>query len=222
MKTIFMRFYLFLLCLILSLSAFSQNVGVGTPTPTEKLDVNGNLKADTGKLNVLKIVPNAGNGKILQSDATGNASWANSNATTGSIQITANLSGFAGSALPVSTAGWEFFGPFSTITLTNSQRVVMTMIASLGKSTAGSVAFDLDIGYQFQPGGSLNNASGGNYIDLSPAFPTSASRSSFSMSGSFKPALAGSYKIGAMIRCTTAGYLNNNDFVNGYYMIINE
>jgi FG-GAP repeat/LVIVD repeat len=58
----------------------AQNVGIGVPTPTEKLQVAGNIKSDTVKTNVVKITPNAGIGKILTSDATGNANWQANNA----------------------------------------------------------------------------------------------------------------------------------------------
>ena len=61
-------------CLFAS-NSFSQNVGIGTISPTEKLHVTGNIKVDTIKPNAIKLLPNAGNGKILTSDATGNASW---------------------------------------------------------------------------------------------------------------------------------------------------
>jgi FG-GAP repeat len=51
------------------------NVGIGTSTPAEKLQVAGNIKADTVKPNAIKFTPNAGTGKILTSDAAGNANW---------------------------------------------------------------------------------------------------------------------------------------------------
>jgi|GEM_PF-1143185 len=46
------------------------NVGIGTITPSQKLDVNGTIKATN-----LQITSGAGAGKVLQSDASGNASW---------------------------------------------------------------------------------------------------------------------------------------------------
>jgi hypothetical protein len=52
-----------------------QNVGIGTTSPTEKLHVAGNARMDTVKTNGLKLTPGAGAGKVLTSDAAGNASW---------------------------------------------------------------------------------------------------------------------------------------------------
>ena len=48
------------------------NVGIGTDDPTAKLDVAGNLRVTGFKL----IDNNQGPGKLLQSDANGNATWA--------------------------------------------------------------------------------------------------------------------------------------------------
>lgn len=49
---------------------FDGKVGIGTVTPTQKLDVNGTVKA-TG----IEMPTGAGMGKVLTSDASGNASW---------------------------------------------------------------------------------------------------------------------------------------------------
>ncbi|MEO7048179.1 MAG: hypothetical protein ABI091_22970 [Ferruginibacter sp.] len=68
------------------LQGFAQNVGIGTVTPLEKLHVAGNIKSDTIKPNAIKLLPNAGNGRVLTSDALGNASWQqNSNSAAGNI-----------------------------------------------------------------------------------------------------------------------------------------
>ncbi|MGB4850139.1 MAG: hypothetical protein WBP41_19600, partial [Saprospiraceae bacterium] len=83
-----MRFVAVLMLLLISSfpKVNAQNVGIGTITPVEKLDVNGNVKADTLKPNAFKLLPNAGPGKILTSDVTGNASWASM-----STQTTENI-----------------------------------------------------------------------------------------------------------------------------------
>jgi FG-GAP repeat/Head domain of trimeric autotransporter adhesin len=51
------------------------NTGIGSTNPAEKLQVAGNIKTDTVKPNAIKFTPNAGTGKILTSDAAGNANW---------------------------------------------------------------------------------------------------------------------------------------------------
>lgn len=70
------KIIILLFCLNICLKGFSQNnVGIGITNPTEKLHVSGNIKADTIKPSAVKFTPDAGNGKVLTSDAAGNASW---------------------------------------------------------------------------------------------------------------------------------------------------
>jgi glycine betaine/choline ABC-type transport system substrate-binding protein len=64
-----MKKILLILLACICVKAQTQNVGIGTTVPTEKLHVTGNIKADTLKPNGIKLTPNAGNGKILISDA---------------------------------------------------------------------------------------------------------------------------------------------------------
>ena len=74
MKTRYTLFFTSLV-LISYTSLHSQNVGIGNTSPAEKLDVSGNVKADTVKAGVLRINANAGDGKVLTSDGNGNGSW---------------------------------------------------------------------------------------------------------------------------------------------------
>ena len=81
-----MKKYIYLVVLSILISwtlTHAQNVGVGTTTPAEKLHVAGNIKGDTVKPEVLKILTNASVGKVLTSDAVGNALWQTNNAATG-------------------------------------------------------------------------------------------------------------------------------------------
>lgn len=60
----------------LLLQSEGGNVGVGTRTPGEKLDVNGNIRC-TGFV----FPTNASAGKVLTSDASGNATWQTASAS---------------------------------------------------------------------------------------------------------------------------------------------
>ncbi|NCB43173.1 MAG: hypothetical protein EOM59_11205 [Clostridia bacterium] len=54
------------------------NVGIGTNAPSQKLEVAGSITAEDISISGLQILDNnQGTGKILQSDAAGNASWVN-------------------------------------------------------------------------------------------------------------------------------------------------
>ena len=64
--------------LVLNAGSFSfrtGNVGIGLDSATEKLHVNGDIKADTILPKAIRMATNAGNGKVLTSDAGGNATW---------------------------------------------------------------------------------------------------------------------------------------------------
>jgi hypothetical protein len=77
--------WLFPACFFCISTCFSQNIGIGTKTPLEKLHVAGTIKSDTVKADVLRLAPNAGEGKILTSDANGIASWKTNPAATARI-----------------------------------------------------------------------------------------------------------------------------------------
>ncbi len=75
----------------LLLNPGGSNVGIGTfaPDPLAKLDVDGKIKT-TG----LQLTTGAGAGRILQSDASGNATWATVSLTETDPKIGANTTNF--------------------------------------------------------------------------------------------------------------------------------
>ena len=125
-----------------SVYANAQNVGVGTNAPIEKLHVAGNIKVDTVKPNVLKVTANAGSGKVLTSDAAGNASWQQSNASTGA--------GF-GSWGDCSMNGISGFNPIADTAGTYEDY--------FGYSVSISGNFAIAGAYQDDPGGILEQGS---------------------------------------------------------------
>ncbi|MEP6675362.1 MAG: hypothetical protein ABJA78_09405 [Ferruginibacter sp.] len=215
-----MKPLLFALFIMPSINLAAQNVGIGTATPSEKLHVAGNVKMDTAKANVLKVTTGAGAKRILQSDATGNATWVNSNTIPGTIAETGNIYDAASASMPVAANVWEFAGATTNVTLNGNQRVVANGVAGLGKAFAGNTIFSISIGYQLQPGGQVISAAAAGFIYLHPNFNNSEVLP-FAATASWKPA-AGTYKIGIAVNCATPGYLDYNDFLNFTYTVINE
>ncbi len=218
-----MKTSLFICSLFCMSFSVAQNVGIGVPLPSEKLEVSGNVKAtNVIATNSFQLTNGAAAGKVLTSNASGVGSWVTPGGSSGSaISSTTFLGGFAGSNLPLQTLGWEFFGPSATITLNGNQRVVMSMVAGLGRASAGADFFTLDLGYKLQPSGPIVAVSGTFNIEYTLNFPAVPTTNSYSMVSTFKP-VAGTYKIGCVITGPTANFLNNNNNVNGYYQIINE
>ena len=62
----------------MTLQKGSGNFGINVISPTEKLEVNGKTKTTN-----LQVTNGSGTGKVLTSDATGNATWQNAGAGTG-------------------------------------------------------------------------------------------------------------------------------------------
>lgn len=222
-ENFYMSVYFYFLCfLLLCLNdCFAQNVGIGVPTPSEKLEVAGNIKS-TGIIATgsFQLQSGAIANSVMTSDAAGTGTWVNPKTIPGTIAGTAYIAGPVTSSVPVGTTNYEFLGPTAIVSLNGNQRVVMSYTVVLGKTVAGSTTFNLDVGYQLNSTGTVINASALNWITEFPIY-TAGEKKSFSISGNLRPA-AGIYKIGAVITCSAAGYLNSNDWCNGTYMIINE
>jgi len=202
-----------MVCFGLSTS-YAQNIGVGTVSPSEKLEVVGNIKADTIKSSGLQLSTAAGEGKVLTSDGLGNANWVS---PTLQLKDIVFKTGAVGSG-PVQLGGWYMFNNYATVSVEAGQTVVVYCQAGLGRTSAANSTFRLDVVYQDDGGGTVMNMAGSGAIILKPSF-ASIERKQFSVFGQKTFSAAGTYRIGLGILTSTANYLNYNDFQNVMIMI---
>jgi hypothetical protein len=108
-----------------------------------------------------------------------------------------------------------FAGPTATVTVaTNTDRLVGSAEAPLGLTSGANQ--NMDYGLCYQTGAStVTNFVGG-------AFSTgqvSTQRESWAAAASVVPG-AGTYQVGFCVRNNGPGAISNNDFVNGWVMVV--
>jgi hypothetical protein len=114
------------------------NMGIGTASPTQKLEVIGTTKTD-----VLQVVTGAGAGKVLTSDATGNATWQTSGAAKPVMFIpttpfsSANVTGGNWSKLTNGRTGYKSQLGIFSFTLANASDVMVSAVINGGIPCAG-------------------------------------------------------------------------------------
>jgi hypothetical protein len=147
------------------------NIGIGNATPTQKLDVAGTIKA-TG----LILPTGAAAGKVLASDASGNATWVNATngGTVTSFAFT-NANGFTGTVAtstntPVLTLSTTLIGLLrgNGTALTTGQANLATEVTGILPAANGGTGLN-SIGAN----GTVLTISGGVPTWLAPAATTS-------------------------------------------------
>lgn len=114
-------------------SRFDGNVGVKTSSPTTELDVNGTTRTTS-----LQIPTDAGAGKVLKSDASGNATWQE-----------ANDVGYSSSALPNPSTTTQFLTSPVFVTVTEGQSILVTATRLFGTNAVGGAhSLNIYIGYR--------------------------------------------------------------------------
>lgn len=187
-------------------------------TSAGNVEINAPLRITSGS---------PGLNKVLTSNASGSASWTAPNTLPGTTAQTVIGGGQIPPTVPSgSSSVWEFAGPTVSVTITANQRVVVMAQAALGRNQTGTATnLRMDAGYQLSTSTIVNNCSGGNYMILNPDVATANSRNPYHVSGSFKPGVAGTYRVGFVVYNGTAGnvnFFNSNDFNNITVMVINE
>ena len=148
--------------------------------------------------------------------ATGPAGATGPTGAAGSSVTMAPFSGFVTSIAPNSTA-YVFAGPPVSVTLAVTSKVVGVASAPLGLATgtAGTSDFYSGMCYQLSAGGTITNFVGGGFSI------NTATAQKHSVTASAGVTLApGTYLMGMGIRNVGTSPLSNNDYVNGYVLII--
>jgi hypothetical protein len=193
----------------ISIASGSGYVGIGTTTPTTNLDVNGKTKTTD-----LQMTNGGGAGKIMTSDASGNASW-----VTPGKQVVGvyPVNGYLGTGYNSMTSNiYQFMGPTTNITVTSTSDIITgsAMVPIAAASAINNVWFGL--GYQLQPSGTVSFFTGGSYSIIQ----VGTERHPLAAAGSVTGLAPGTYKVGVIIYNTTATAISSNDYVNSYYMLI--
>ena len=177
-------------------SVFFGNVGVGIQSPTASLDVDG-----TTRTTALEIPTNAGAGKVLTSDASGNATWQ----TPGANDLDFN----EGDSLnPTDTV--QFLAVSTTVTITEGQNIFVASSRAFGTTSVGGASgLWIDIGFRVSGSSDIPSVLGDGLFNLQ--LPQD-SRVPFSINGIITGLAAGTYEVGMVGRNNGGTDWNSNDY----------
>jgi|GEM_PF-4756369 len=157
-----------------------------------RVNVENKLTANT-----VQITANAGAGRVLVSDAAGNATWTQMNHA------------FAVGGSPGITSSTAFISQVATITVTEGQRILITVNQALGSTVSGG-ASGLDIYAGYRPQGQTGlTAVGGGMFGLTVG---QNQRHTFGISAITPPLFAGTYEVGLAGSSNVPANWNNNEW----------
>jgi hypothetical protein len=218
--------------LLIPVAASAQSVGIGTVTPDSSaaLDItatNKGLLIPRISLANRPVAPAVGL-MIYQTDntpgfytydgTTWNRVLTTANTVPGTIASLTPING----AIGIIAAGGAnsplvFAGPTVTVNITaTSQKLVGSIGAPLGIFTTGPAPAEIGLCYQ-SAAGAVTNFVGGNYSFV----PIGPDRKLYTVSATVSGLAPGTYTIGLGIRNTSATAISNNDYANGYIMLVN-
>lgn len=177
------------------------NIGYAGQKPQAKLDVNGRTRVTD-----FTMTGNAPDvGKVLTSDANGNASW---QFISGKV-VNTFFSSYYGND-PTTT--YDFIGPTVDVTIGNGQTIMVNVCKALG-SSVGAVDLGLDIAYLDLAGGTITGV-GNNMYGLSV---NAGTRIPFPMNGVISGLPAGTYRVGMAGSSSDATNWDSNEY--GYITV---
>jgi hypothetical protein len=185
-------------------SYFSGNVGIGISNPTSTLQVNG-----TTRTNAFQMTTGAAAGRVLTSDASGNAAWQ-------APAPTSNTALFVSGGGTVPSATTQFLSPVLTVTISSGQKIHVVANRAFGSlSSDGAANLDLYIGYRVAGSGAAPTLLGGGMFDIRVPQNT---RMPFGISAVISGLPAGTYEVGMAGDDDGNGNWNWNEW--GYVSVV--
>jgi hypothetical protein len=127
------------------------------------------------------------------------------------------INGFAGSNIASLSGAYVFVGPTVSVTITAGQKIVAVSSAPLS-TTGGTTFAQIGICYAIPPLNSpINNFVGSNYSIVE----FTNTRNTYTASATISGLAAGTYTIGLGVKNFGSVDLNDNDYVNGWVMVVN-
>jgi hypothetical protein len=122
--------------------------------------------------------------------------------------------------IPANVPDWAFYGPFATVTVTNSQKIYASGIAVL-RSDSGSPAIDVDVCLA-NVGVDPNFLLPLNFVHspLGVVVPTAEPRV-VPVAGFAAPGVNGTFRIGFCARNTNMMAIINNQSTKGFVFVLN-
>ncbi|HEY0460379.1 MAG TPA: hypothetical protein VGC97_14675 [Pyrinomonadaceae bacterium] len=140
---------------------------------------------------------------------------AKSGAEVPNISELVDFSGQATDEIFPSNGVWQPFGPYRTINIQDKQRIVGYGSAVFGTSK-GSVRISISLCYVRSGSSILTAFSGNNHLTAD----ADTSRRTFAVAAS-GTLPAGTYSVGYCVMNRGTELINNNDYVNGWMIVIN-
>jgi len=238
------RIILLFTVIIIANYSNAQNVGIGTTTPNASaaLEIYAENKGFLPPRVPLKgsddvtTIPAPATSLLVYNTATAGAgltlvtpgyyfyngsSWTTlkGGPSTGRI-VSVNTVNAGPKIIPGGNSFYVFAGATATITTTATQRIIVTGSIVLGRASntpPNSTFFNIGAGYQPLAGGFILNMAGTAYT----AIDVTDTRTAQAIAGSIVPG-AGSWKIGAVIKNSSAVALDANDYMNLVIMVVEQ
>jgi hypothetical protein len=123
-----------------------------------------------------------------------------------------------GSITTSNAAGFQFMGPTATVTTSsNSQKITGSGSAAIATSTGVATGVLTGLCYRVTGGSTISNFANASYEIVE----VGTTRTPVAVSASVTNLAPGTYDVGMCIRNTSAVVIDDNDYINGWFIVTN-